>query len=95
MRGTYFENPGMPRDDERGVYCPDGVKIAEFPPGRPEEATVIQPWQCSKGWCTESAYEQARVEMEADLAEAEKHARGCTKDSHHEDPCDGDRGGVI
>lgn len=71
MRGTYFENPGMPRDEERGVYCPDGEKIAEFPVGRPQDMQVIEPWPCEKSWCTREEFEQARAEMEAELAEAE------------------------
>lgn len=90
MRGVYFENPGMPREEERGTYCPEGVKIAEFPAGRPSEARVIEPWQCDKPWCTREQFEQARAEMEADLAEAERHARGCVKEPHHGGSCDGE-----
>lgn len=86
-RGVYFENPGMPRGEERGTYCPEGVKIAEFPAGRPEEAEVIEPWQCEKPWCTQEGFERARDEMEADLAEAEKHGPGCVLSPGHEGDC--------
>lgn len=89
MRGVYFENPGTPTEEERGTYCPDGVKIAEFPPGQPELATVIQPWQCSKPWCTENLFRQMQDEMEAELAEADKHAAGCVLGPGHEEPCGG------
>jgi hypothetical protein len=92
MRGTYFENPGVPTDEERGTYCPEGVKVAEFPPGRPEEMQVIEPWQCEKPWCTREQFEQARAEMEADLKEAERHAWGCVREPYHKGDCEGDRG---
>ena len=95
MRGVYFENPGMPRGEERGTYCPEGVKIAEFPEGEPENAKVIEPWQCEKPWCTRELFEQARAQMEAELAEAERHAWGCIKDPRHRDSCDGDRGDLA
>lgn len=94
-RGTYFENPGMPTDKERGTYCPEGVKIAEFPAGQPEKAEIIEPWQCSKPWCTRAQFEQALGEMEAELAEADKHARGCTLGPGHKKPCEGDRGNLT
>lgn len=88
----YFENPGVPSDEERGVYCPDGVKVAEFPLWQPELATVIQPWQCSKPWCTENVYTRTRSEMEAELTEADRHAAGCLLGPGHKEPCEGDRG---
>lgn len=70
-RGTYFENPGVPTAEERGTYCPEGVKIASFPDGRPEEAEVIEPWQCEKPWCTREAFEHMRAEMETELRASE------------------------
>lgn len=69
--GTYFENPGMPTEEERGTYCPDGEEIAEFPAGRPQDMQVIEPWPCEKPWCIREKFEQARADMETDLAEAE------------------------
>jgi hypothetical protein len=88
--GTYFENSGAPTEVERGTYCPDGEKIAEFPAGRPQEMQVIEPWPCEKPWCTREKFDQARAEMEAELADADKHAWGCMSGPGHEGPCDGD-----
>jgi hypothetical protein len=78
--GTYFENPGMPTEVERGTYCPDGEKIAEFPVGQPQEMQVIEPWSCNRPWCTREKFEQARAEMEADLAETESAEKGWRHD---------------
>lgn len=92
---TYFENPGMPRDEERGTYCPDGVKVAEFSEGEPEKAQAIEPWPCERPGCTRELFERARAEMEADLNEAAKHAFGCNGEPYHEDFCEGDRGDLT
>jgi hypothetical protein len=88
--GTYFENPGMPTEAERGTYCPDGEKIAEFPAGQPQDMQAIEPWPCGEPWCTQERFEQARSEMEAELAEADKHAWGCALGPGHKEPCDGE-----
>lgn len=85
----------MPRAGERGTYCPDGVKIAEFPAGKPQNAVVIEPWQCEKPWCTPAVFERVRAEVEAELAEAESHAWGCNRNPGHEEPCDGDRASLT
>lgn len=85
----------MPRDEERGTYCQHGEKIAEFPAGQPEKTQAIEPWPCRRLGCTREEFERALAAMEADLAEADKHAMGCNKSPDHQDPCDGDRGGLT
>lgn len=92
MRSMYFENPGMPTDEERGTYCPHGEKVAEFPAGQPWKSEVVEPWPCGRPGCTRGEFEQAKAEMEADLAEAEKHAWGCMFDPDHTESCKRDRG---
>lgn len=78
ISGSYFENPGMPTDEERGVYCPHGEKVMEFDSqwgliygyGR----RVVEPWPCDRPGCTRQRFEQELADMERELAEAEMDA---------------------
>lgn len=89
-RMPYFENPGVPTAEERGVYCPHGEKVAEFSEGEPEKAKVVEPWPCNRLGCTKEVFEAARAEMEADLNEASRHAFGCNGEPYREGLREGD-----
>ncbi|THA72520.1 hypothetical protein E6R60_26695 [Streptomyces sp. A0642] len=67
--GSYFENPGVPTDAERGTYCPDGVMI--MGPVSPSVFMVVDPWPCTAPGCTPERFARVQAEVEAELAEAE------------------------
>lgn len=75
IRGAYFENPGMPTDEEWGTYCPHGEKILEATPetrgrGYDRVGEIVEPWPCHRPGCTRGKFETELAAMEAELAES-------------------------
>jgi hypothetical protein len=67
----YSENPGVPTDEEWGVYCPHGRKIVEALPSPTGDRTgaVVDPWPCARVGCTPEAFEQELINAELDSGE--------------------------
>jgi hypothetical protein len=72
--GPYSENPGIPTEAERGVYCEHGEKIVEMwhsdHLGGMAYA-IVEPWPCDRAGCTRERFEQAAEVMEHDLYESD------------------------
>lgn len=61
--GPYFDNPGIPTEEEWGVYCPHGEKIVERP-GR-----IVDPWPCERVGCTPERFEEEMLAAELEGGE--------------------------
>lgn len=71
--GPYNENPGLPTEEELGIYCPHGIKIVEAGHSAvPDEVpmTVVDPWPCERSGCTLEAFERAQAAAEAEYLES-------------------------
>lgn len=70
--GPYSENPGVPTDEERGTYCPHGVKIVEHVGDIQDESAfrVVDPWPCVRVGCTPERFEQEMVAAVQDGGES-------------------------
>lgn len=85
---SYFDNPGMPTDAERGTYCPHGEKIVDVERGSNAgdslTAVPVEPWPCNRSGCTREKFEEILAEMEVELAEAERRTTSCAEKSRFE-----------
>jgi hypothetical protein len=67
----YSENWGVPTDEERGIWCPEGIKIAELNIDN-ASFTMIEPWDPEHAaWCTPERFDEElrRATEEAEEAQ--------------------------
>lgn len=80
----YSENPGMPTEEERGIYCPEGIKIAQWDEEL-NEPVVTEPWDSDHAtWCTVDRFLREMDLFALDAAEAEA---ALLRDHHNDIIC--------